>query len=96
MLDIPYINAMIIYRTYKSDNKIISHAKQHKTTDGHPCDRDDSQLSMEEMRAQTIKVLLKAIDDNVFSDKEVKKIVAISPELLLQTSSLGIEGYDFE
>ena len=39
---------------------------------------------------------MKAIDDNVFSEKEVKKIVAISPELLLQTSSLGIEGYDFD
>ena len=51
MLDIPYINAMIIYRTYKSDNKIISHAKQHKTIDGHVSGPGDSHLSMEQLRA---------------------------------------------
>ena len=41
-------------------------------------------------------MLLKAIEDNVFTEKEAKKIVAVSPELLLQTSSIGIEDYDFE
>ena len=51
MLDIPYINAMIIYRTYKSDNKIVSHAKQHKTQETYSPFLKDGNLSMEKLRS---------------------------------------------
>ena len=86
MLDIPYINAMIIYRTYKSDNKVVSHAKQHKPVENHTGGTINQGLNMEQLRAQTVKDLIKAIEKSVFSEKEAKKIVAVNPELLLQSS----------
>ena len=63
MLDIPYINAMIIFRTYKSDNKIVSHAKQHKTNDSYSPFLIEDNLSMEKLRSKTTKVLLNAIEN---------------------------------
>ena len=96
MLDIPYINAMIIFRTYKSDNKIVSHAKQHKTNESYSPFLKDGTLSMERLRAKTTDILLKAIDNKQFTDKEINKIMAANPEILLSISSLGAAGYDFD
>ena len=63
MLSIPYINAMIIYRTYKSDNKVISHAKQHKATECYSPFLKEGIFSMEKLRAKTTKVLILAIEN---------------------------------
>ena len=51
---------------------------------------------MEKLKAKTTEVLLKAIDDKQFTDKEVNKIMAANPEILLSSSSLGAAGYDFD
>ena len=90
MLAIPYINAMIIFRTFKSDNKIVSYAKQHKSSDSV------SAFSMETLRQRTIKVLLNAIEAKMFSEKETKKIMSANTEVFLEISSVGPDGYDFE
>ena len=96
MLDIPYINAMIIYRTYKSDNKIVSHAKQHKTNEIYSPFLKDGNLSMEKLRIQTSKHLLNAVENKMFGDKEINKIMIANPEILLEASEVGVAGYSFE
>ena len=51
---------------------------------------------MERLRAKTTDVLLKAIDNKQFTDKEINKIMAANPEILLSISSLGAADYDFD
>ena len=34
LLNIPYVNTMIIYRQFKLDNKVVSQAKHHRTSEG--------------------------------------------------------------
>ena len=46
LLSIPYINAMIIFRTYKSDNKIVSYAKQHKASECYSPFLEEGSFSM--------------------------------------------------
>ena len=96
MLAIPYINAMIIYRTYKSDNKVISHAKQHKATECYSPFMKEGIFSMEKLRAKTAKILIDAIENKQFTEKEKNKILSANPEILLQMDAIGITGYDFD
>ena len=96
MLGIPYINAMIIFRTYKSDNKVISHAKQHKATECYSPFMKEGQFSMEKLRSKTIKILLNAFENKMFTEKEKNKILSANPEVLLQMNSIGMTGYDFD
>ena len=51
---------------------------------------------MDRLRTKTTKVLLNAIENQQFTDKEINKIMIANPEILLQISSLGTAGYDFE
>ena len=51
---------------------------------------------MERLRAKTTDVLLKAIDNKQFTDKEINKIMVANPEILLSISSLGAADYDFD
>ena len=51
---------------------------------------------MDRLRAKTTKVLLNAIENKQFTDKEINKIMVANPEVLLQISSLGVDGYDFD
>ena len=95
MLGIPYINAMIIFRTFKSDNKVISHAKQHKATECYSPFMKEGQFSMQKLRSKTIKILLTAIENALFTEKEKNKILSANPEILLQMNSID-SGYDFE
>ena len=96
MLDIPYINAMIIYRTYKSNNKIVSHAKQHQVNECYSSLLNDNTLSMEKLRFRTCKVLVNAIENKMFTEKEINKILIANPEILLELSSEGLSAYDFD
>ncbi len=51
---------------------------------------------MDNLRSKTIKVLLNAIENKMFTEKEVNKIMIANPEILLQISSADIHGYNFE
>ena len=96
LLDIPYINAMIIFRTYKSDNKIVSHAKQHKATECYSPFLKEGVFSMEKLRAKTTKTLIQAIENKTFTEKEKNKILSTNPEILLLMDEIGMDDYDFD
>ena len=51
---------------------------------------------MEKLRSKTTKVLINAIENKMFTDKEENKIKIANPEILLQINSFGIDGYDFD
>ena len=51
---------------------------------------------MDKLRNKTTKILLNAIENKQFTDKEINKIMIANPEILLQISSHGTDGYDFE
>ena len=87
---------MIIFRTYKTDNKIVSYAKQHKGTECYSPFLEEGSLSMEKLRAKTTKLLIDAIESNMFSDRVKKKIISTNPEVLLQMESSIMEEYSFD
>jgi len=87
---------MIIFRTFKTDNKVISYAKKHKRNDCYSAFLKDGTISMEKLRIKTAKIILNAIENKLFSEKEIKKIMIANPEILLSVSSEDIAGYDFE
>ena len=56
----------------------------------------EGQFSMEKLRSETIKILLNAFENKIFTEKEKNKILSANPEVLLQMNSINMTGYDFD
>ena len=97
MLTIPYVNTMIIYRQFKLDNKVVSQAKNHKSSQDQAKLQDTlTNSSLHTIRCKTLSLLLASIREGKFSDNEVNKMIVASPEILVNLHQETLVDYSFD